>query len=69
MPGRRRSTHCQRERDTPAKRRTGSPLALAELRTVPAHPDERLTVEEICTELKGSWRTFDRWQATYVGGT
>ena len=27
-------------------------------------PDEWLTVEEVCTELKISRRTFDRWRAT-----
>ncbi|MGH3186577.1 MAG: helix-turn-helix transcriptional regulator [Streptosporangiaceae bacterium] len=29
-----------------------------------AEPDEWLTVDEICTELKISRRTFDRWRAT-----
>ncbi len=44
-----------------------TPQALAELRAAPARPDEWLTVEEICTELKVSRRTFDRWRATGVG--
>jgi hypothetical protein len=30
-------------------------------------PDEWLTVEEICTELKISRRTFDRWRALQKG--
>lgn len=30
-------------------------------------PDEWLTVEEICTELKISRRTFDRWRALKKG--
>ena len=44
-----------------------TPQALAELRTGLAHPDEWLTVDEICTELKISRRTFDRWRATRTG--
>jgi predicted DNA-binding transcriptional regulator AlpA len=45
-----------------------SPQALAELRAAAAaRPDEWLTVEEICTELKVSRRTFDRWRATGAG--
>jgi excisionase family DNA binding protein len=30
-------------------------------------PDEWLTVEEVCTELKISRRTFDRWRALGTG--
>jgi excisionase family DNA binding protein len=30
-------------------------------------PDEWLTVEEVCTELKVSRRTFDRWRALGTG--
>ena len=41
-----------------------SPQALAELRATPARPDEWLTIEEVCAELKVSRRTFDRWRAT-----
>ena len=33
----------------------------------PALPDEWLTVEEICSELKISRRTFDRWRALKKG--
>jgi predicted DNA-binding transcriptional regulator AlpA len=44
-----------------------TPKALAVLRTAPARLDEWLTVEEICTELKVSRRTFDRWRATGSG--
>lgn len=44
-----------------------TPQALAELRTGLARPDEWLTVDEICTELKISRRTFDRWRATRTG--
>ena len=35
----------------------------------PARPekDEWLTVEDICTELKVSRRTFDRWRALGTG--
>ena len=44
-----------------------TPQALAKLRAAPARPDEWLTVEEICTELKISRRTFDRWRATGTG--
>jgi len=43
-----------------------APQALAELRAA-ARRDEWLTVEEICTELKVSRRTFDRWRATGTG--
>jgi excisionase family DNA binding protein len=42
--------------------------------TVPARPrqasaerDEWLTVDEVCTELKISRRTFDRWRALGTG--
>jgi len=44
-----------------------TPQALAKLRAATARPDEWLTVEEICTELKISRRTFDRWRATGTG--
>jgi hypothetical protein len=44
-----------------------TPQALADLRAAAARPDEWLTVEEICTELKVSRRTFDRWRATGTG--
>jgi predicted DNA-binding transcriptional regulator AlpA len=44
-----------------------TPQALAGLRAAPTRPDEWLTVEEICTELKVSRRTFDRWRATGTG--
>jgi hypothetical protein len=41
------------------------------VKTRPADPepagDEWLTVEEICTELKISRRTFDRWRALGKG--
>lgn len=30
-------------------------------------PDELLTVEEVCQELKVSRRTFDRWRALGTG--
>jgi excisionase family DNA binding protein len=30
-------------------------------------PDEWLTIEEVCTELKISRRTFDRWRAHGTG--
>ena len=30
-------------------------------------PDEWLTVDEVCTELKISRRTFDRWRALGTG--
>jgi hypothetical protein len=43
------------------------PGALADLQAAAARPDEWLTVEEICTELKISRRTFDRWRATGTG--
>jgi hypothetical protein len=43
-----------------------TPQALAGLRAA-ARRDEWLTVEEICTELKVSRRTFDRWRATGTG--
>ena len=35
----------------------------------PARPgkDEWLTVEDVCTELKVSRRTFDRWRALGTG--
>lgn len=44
-----------------------TPQALAGLRATPSRPDEWLTVEEICTELKISRRTFDRWRAIGTG--
>ena len=44
-----------------------TPQALAQLRATPAHPDEWLTVEEICAELKVSRRIFDRWRAVGTG--
>ncbi len=44
-----------------------SPQALAKLRSAPTQPDEWLTAEEICRELKVSRRTFDRWRATGTG--
>ena len=44
-----------------------TPQALAELRAAAGRPDEWLTVEEICAELKVSRRTFDRWRATGTG--
>ena len=39
-------------------------------RTPPAAhvvPDEWLTIEEVCTELKISRRSFDRWRAQGTG--
>ncbi len=36
-------------------------------RHAPAEQDEWLTVEEVCTELKISRRTFDRWRALGTG--
>jgi predicted DNA-binding transcriptional regulator AlpA len=44
-----------------------TPQALARLKARSGEPDEWLTVEEICTELKISRRTFDRWRATGAG--
>ena len=44
-----------------------TPQALAKVRAATARPDEWLTVEEICAELKVSRRTFDRWRATGTG--
>jgi len=44
-----------------------TPRALTELRAATARPDEWLTAEEICAELKVSRRTFDRWRATGTG--
>ena len=32
-----------------------------------SEPDEWLTAEEVCTELKISRRTFDRWRALGTG--
>ena len=32
-----------------------------------AVPDEWLTIEEVCTELKISRRSFDRWRALGTG--
>jgi hypothetical protein len=43
------------------------PQALAGLRANPGRPDEWLTVEEICAELKISRRTFDRWRGIGAG--
>ena len=50
------------------------PTAGREPMTVPARPrqasaerDEWLTVDEVCTELKISRRTFDRWRALGTG--
>jgi hypothetical protein len=43
-----------------------TPKALTELRAAERR-DEWLTVEEICTELKVSRRSFDRWRATGIG--
>jgi excisionase family DNA binding protein len=34
---------------------------------VVSRPDELLTVEEVCNELKVSRRTFDRWRALGTG--
>jgi excisionase family DNA binding protein len=36
-------------------------------RHAPAERDEWLTVDEVCTELKISRRTFDRWRALGTG--
>lgn len=47
---------------TPAKRRTHA------TNTDPAPaPDEWITVEEFCTEVKITRRTFDRWRAKGEG--
>jgi predicted DNA-binding transcriptional regulator AlpA len=43
-----------------------TPRDIAEFRAAERR-DEWLTVEEICTELKVSRRTFDRWRATGTG--
>lgn len=44
-----------------------TPQALADLKARASRPDEWLTVEEICAELKVSRRTFDRWRAVGIG--
>jgi hypothetical protein len=44
-----------------------TPQVLADLKAKSGQPDEWLTVEDICTELKVSRRTFDRWRATGSG--
>lgn len=36
-------------------------------RHAPTERDEWLTVDEVCTELKVSRRTFDRWRALGTG--
>ena len=46
--------------------RIGLPMAAAP-RHAPAEQDEWLTVEEVCTELKISRRTLDRWRAPGQG--
>ncbi len=46
--------------------RIGLPMAAAP-RHARAEQDEWLTVDEVCTELKISRRTFDRWRALGTG--
>jgi predicted DNA-binding transcriptional regulator AlpA len=48
---------ASKQRSSAVRRSTSSPLSA----------DEWLTVEEICTELKISRRTFDRWRAQGTG--
>jgi predicted DNA-binding transcriptional regulator AlpA len=44
-----------------------TPEARAARRAGLGRPDEWLTVEQVCGELKITRRTFDRWRATGTG--
>ena len=61
-PRLRRRTNGDAPRETPTTRGGRGRDAAAR-----SASDEWLTVEEICTELKISRRTFDRWRARGTG--
>jgi predicted DNA-binding transcriptional regulator AlpA len=70
-PGTACTARAPRVHDAVARRCNTEPEGASEVAAAPhrarTERDEWLTVEEVCTELKISRRTFDRWRALGTG--